>query len=87
MEIIIGVVLLIGAFALGQTTADREAAESQASLEREQRVASSEQGFLPRGCRYRVSGPLQRDLTLTYNRQQRNEQAGSTATKVAFGND
>jgi len=87
VEIVIGVVLLIGAFALGQTTADREAAESQASLEREQRVASSEDGFLPQGCRYRVSGPLQRDLTLPYSRQLLNEQAGSTATKVAFGND
>ena len=87
MEIIIGVVLLIGAFALGQTTADREAAESQVGLEREQSVASSEDGFLPQGCRYRVSGPVQRDLTLPYRRQLLSDQAGSTATKVASGND
>jgi hypothetical protein len=60
VEIVIGVVLLIGAFALGQTTADQKAAESRARLEREQLVASSQDGFIPKGCRYRVSGPVQR---------------------------
>ena len=87
MEIVIGVVLLIGAFALGQTTADREAAESQARLEREQRVASSEDGFLPQGCRYRLNGPVQRNLAVPYIRQRSNDGTGSEETRVGVGND
>ena len=35
MEVVIGVILLIGAFALGHTTADQEAEETRARLERE----------------------------------------------------
>ncbi len=67
MEVVIGVMLLIGAFSLGHTTAE-DAAETRTRLEREQIVESSEDGFVPQGCRYRVNGPVQRDLTVPYAR-------------------
>ena len=84
MEVVIGVILLIGAFALGHTTADQEAAETRARLEREQVVESSQAGFVPQGCRYRVSGPVQRDLTVPYTRQLSNDGAGSKETRVGL---
>jgi hypothetical protein len=64
VEVVIGIILLIGAFALGHTTADQKAAETRARLEGKEVVASSEAGFVPQGCRYRVNGPVQRDLTV-----------------------
>ena len=87
MEVVIGVILLIGAFALGHTTADQEAAETRARLEREQVVESLEDGFVAQGCRYRVSGPAQRDLTVPYTRQRSNDGADFGATRVGVGND
>ncbi len=87
MEVVIGVILLIGAFALGHTTADQEATETRARLEREQVVESPENGFVPQGCRYRVNGPVQRNLAVPYIRQRSNERAGSKQTKVACGNE
>ena len=75
MEVVIGVILLIGAFALGHTTADQDAAETRARLEREQVVESSEDGFVPQGYRYRLNGPVQRNLTVPYARQGSNERA------------
>ena len=76
MEVVIGVILLIGAFALGQTTADQQAAEAPARLEREPVVESSEDGLVPQGCRYRIDGPIQRDLTVPYSRQHPSGGAG-----------
>ena len=87
MEVVIGVILLIGAFALGHTTADQETAETRARLEREQVVESLEDGFGPKGCRYRVNGPVQRDLTVLYSRQRSSDGAGSTETRVGVGNE
>ena len=87
MEPVIGVMLLIGAFALGHTTADQEAAETRARLERERVVESLEDGFVPQGCRYLVGGPVQRDLTVPYNRQHSRDGTGSDETRVGVGNE
>ena len=87
MEVVIGVILLIGAFALGHTTADQEAAETRARLEREQVVESPENGFVPQGCRYRLKGPVQRNLAVPYIRQRSNDGRGSKETRVGVGND
>jgi len=87
VEVVIGVILLIGAFALGHTTADQEATETRARLERERVVESSEDGFVPQGCRYRVNGPVQRDLTVPYSRQRSSDGAGSDETRVGVGNE
>ena len=67
MEVVIGVILLIGAFALGHTTADQEAAQTRTHLEHEKTMDVLEDGFVAQGCRYRLSGPVQRDLTLPYS--------------------
>lgn len=69
MEIVIGALLLIGAFALGQTTAQQNAPDPRGLLADAEIVHSSEVGLVPQGCRYRSDGPVQRDLTLPYNRQ------------------
>ena len=69
MEIVIGAMLLIGAFALGQTTAHQNAPDPRGVLADAEIVHSSEGGLVPQGCRYRIDGPVQRDLTLPYNRQ------------------
>jgi hypothetical protein len=87
VEVVIGVILLIGAFALGHTTADQDAAETRARLEREQVFESLEDGFVPQGCRYRVNGPVQRNLTVPYSRQRSNDGTGSEETRVGVGND
>ena len=87
MEVVIGVILLIGAFALGHTTADQDAAETRASVEREQVVESLEDGFIAQDCRYRVNGPVQRDLAVPYIRQRSNDGAGSKEARVSCGND
>ncbi|MCP4304489.1 MAG: hypothetical protein GY788_06350 [bacterium] len=87
MEVVIGVILLIGSFALGQTTADQEAAETRARLEREQAVESLENGCVPQDCRYRVNGPVQRDLTVPYSRQRSSDGAGSILTRVGVGDE
>jgi hypothetical protein len=87
VEVVIGVILLIGAFALGHTTADQDAEETRARLEREQVVESLEDGFVALGCRYRVNGPVQRDLTVPYARQGSNDGAGSEETRVGLRNE
>jgi hypothetical protein len=87
LEVVIGVILLIGAFVLGHTTADQDAAETRARLEREQVVESLEDGFVAQGCRYRVNGPVQRNLTVPYSRQRSNDGTGSEETRVGVGND
>ena len=87
MEVIIGVMLLIGAFALGHTTADQEAVETRVHLEREPVVESLEDGLIPQGCRYRVNGPVQRDLTVPYRRHGSNDGAGSDETVCSVGNE
>ncbi len=54
MEIVIGVILLVGAFALGHNTADQEALNAQARLENEQAEATRRERFsvsrLPLPC-------------------------------------
>ncbi len=87
MEVLIGVILLIGSFALGHTTADREAEETRARLEREQVVESLEDGFIAQDCRYRLNGLVQRDLAVPYTRQRSNDGAGSKEARVSCGND
>jgi hypothetical protein len=87
MEIVIGVILLVGAFALGHNTADQEALQAQARLESEQAEATADNVFLSQDCRYRVSGTVQRDLTVPYSRQRRAEQTGSDSTRVAYRGD
>ena len=87
MEIVIGVILLVGAFALGHNTADQEALQAQARLESEQAEATADNGFLSQDCRYRVSGPVQRDLTVPYSRQRRAVRTGSDSTRVAYRGD
>jgi hypothetical protein len=87
MEIVIGVILLVGAFALGHNTADQEALQAQARLESEQAEATADNGFLSQDCRYRVSGTVQRDLTVPYSRQRRAERTGSDSTRVAYRGD
>ncbi len=87
MEVVIGVILLIGAFALGHTTADQEAAETRARLEREQVVESLEDGFVAQDCRYRLKGPVQRNLAVPYIRQRSNVGTGSEETRVGLRND
>ena len=82
MEIVIGAMLLIGAFALGQTTAHQDAPDPRGVLADAEIVRSSEVGVVPQGCRYRIDGPVQRDLTLPYSRQRlgvvsRSKEAGS----------
>ena len=87
MEAVIGVILLIGAFALGQTTADQEAAETQARLARERVVESFEDDSVSQGRRYRVDGPVQRDLTLPHSLQRSSDEAGSIETRAGPGNE
>ena len=87
MEIVIGVILLIGAFALGHNTADQEAANARARLDASKRKRPSQDGFLSQDCRYRVYGPVQRDLTVPYSRQRRAERTGSDSTRVAYRGD
>jgi hypothetical protein len=83
MEIVIGVILLVGAFALGHNTADQDTTQAAG----DQSVAASEESFLSKDCRYRFSGPVQRDLTLPYSRQRRAERTGSGSTRVAYRDD
>ncbi len=87
MEVVIGVMLLIGAFSLGQTIADQDTMETPARQKGEQVVEFSEDGFVPQGCRYRVNGPVQRDLTVPYSRQRWSDGAGSDETRVGVGNE
>ncbi len=87
MEVVIGVILLVGAFALGHNTADQDAAQARARAEGDREVAASQDSFLPKDCRYRFSGPVQRDLTLPYSRQRRAERTGSGSTRVAYRDD
>ena len=84
LEVVIGVMLLIGAFVLGHTTADPDVAETPARLEREQVVEPSKEGSAHQGCRYRVDGPVQRDLTVPFGRQRSSDGAGFGVTKVGL---
>jgi hypothetical protein len=87
VEVVIGVILLIGAFALGHSSADHEAAENRSVFEGNQVVESPDDGTVPQGCRYRVDGPTQRDLTLPYARQESNDSFGAKETPVACCSD
>ncbi len=87
MEVVIGIMLLMGALALGQTTADREGVQTRAGLEGGHVVESLKDGFVPRDCRYRVNGPVQRDLTVPYAPQGSNDGAGSVETSIVVGNE
>jgi hypothetical protein len=87
MEVVIGVILLVGAFALGHHAADEEAAQARARLESEQEVMVAGNGSVPQRCRYRASGPVQRDLTVPYSQQRLAFRTGSGSTKVALRND
>jgi hypothetical protein len=83
MEIVIGVILLVGAFALGHNTADQDTPRSAD----DQSVATSQESFLSTGCRYRFRGPVQRDLTLPYSQQRLAERTASGSTRVAYRGD
>jgi hypothetical protein len=83
MEIVIGVILLVGACALGHSTGDQDTTRAPG----DQSVADVQESFLSTDCRYRLSGPVQRDLTLPYGRQRRAEQTGSGSTQVAYRGD
>ena len=87
MEVVIGVILLVGAFALGHHAADEETAQAQTRLESEQAVVVGEHGFVPQGCRYRTSGPVQRDLTVPYSQQRLSAKTASGSTRVAYRGD
>jgi hypothetical protein len=84
MEVVIGVMLLIGAFVLGQNTADPDVAETRVRLEREQVVEPLKDGSVHQGCRYRVDGPVQRNLTVPFGRQRSSDGAGFGVTKVGL---
>jgi hypothetical protein len=83
MEVVIGVILLVGAFALWHNTADQDATRGAG----EQSVTAAQESFLSTDCRYRLSGPVQRDLTLPYSRQRLAERTGSGSTRVAYRGD
>jgi hypothetical protein len=83
MEVVIGVILLVGAFALGHNTADQDATRSAD----DQSVAASQESLLSTDCRYRLRGPVQRDPTLPYSKQRRAERTGSGSTRVAYRGD
>jgi hypothetical protein len=83
MEVVIGVILLVGTFALGHNTADQDATRAAG----DQSVAASQESFLSKDCRYRLSGPVQRDLTLPYSRQRLLERTDSGSTRVAYRGD
>ena len=87
MEAGIAAVLLIGAFALGHSTADQEAAGIQAPLVREGVVEPLYDDSAPQGCRYCVDGPVQRDLTLPYTHPQSNDRTGAKETRGAYCSD
>ena len=87
MEILVGTILLIGAFTLGHVTADPETAETQASLEHEQTASSFEVGVIAQGCRYDDDGPVSKDLTLPYIRQRLDDAAASATTTGNCRND
>jgi hypothetical protein len=87
MEVVIGVVLLVGAFALGHHAADEEAEQARARLESEQEVMVADDGLVPQRCRYRASGPVQRDLTVPYSQQRLAAKTASGSTRVAYHRD
>jgi hypothetical protein len=87
MEIVIGVILLVGAFALGHHAADEEAEQARARLEGEKAVAVADDGLVPQRCRYRASGPIRRDLTVPYSQQRLAAKTASGSTRVAYHGD
>jgi len=80
MEVVIGVILLVGAFALGHHAADQEDAQVRARLEGEQAVKVAEDGLAPQRCRYRAPGPIQRDLTMPYSQQRQTAKSDPDST-------
>jgi hypothetical protein len=80
VELIVGALLLIGGFTLGHVTADRETAETQASLEHEQTVSPFEDGVIAQACRFGDDGPVSRDLTLPYIHERLDDAPGSATT-------
>jgi hypothetical protein len=87
MEVVIGVILLVGAFALGHHAADEEAVQARARLEDEQEVMVADDGLIPQRCRYGASGPVQRDLTVPYGQQRLGAKTASGSTRVAYRGD
>ena len=87
MEVVIGVILLVGAFALGHHAADEEAAQARARLENEQEVMVADDSLVPQRCRYRASGPVRRDLTIPYSQQRLTARSDPDATRVAYRGD
>ena len=83
MEPVIALILLIGAFALGHSTADQGVAETEAPVVRESVIEPWYDDPAPQGCRYRVDGTLQRDLTLPHTHHPSTDRAGSELTGVA----
>ena len=83
MEVVIGVILLVGAFALGHNAADQGASRGAG----DQSVTAAQESFLSTDCRYRLSGPVLRDLTLPYSRQRLAGRTGSDSTRVAYRGD
>ena len=83
MEVVIGVILLVGAFALGHNAADQDATRGAS----DQSVTAAQESFLSTDCRYRLRGPVQRDLTLPYSRPRLAERTGSGSTRVAYRGD
>ena len=87
MEVVIGVILLVGAFAFGHHAADEEAAQARARLENEQEVMVAEDGLVPQRCRYRASGPVLRDLTVPYSQQRLAAKTATGSARVAYRGD
>ena len=87
MEAVIALILLIGAFALGHSTADPGVAETQAPVAREGVIEPGYDGPATQGCRFRALGPVQRGLTLPYPRHPSTDRAGSDLTGFACCRD
>ena len=83
MEVVIGVILLVGAFALGHSAADQDSLRGAD----DRSVAASQESFPSTDCRYCLRGPVQRDLTLPFSRQGLAERTGFGSTRVAYRGD
>ncbi len=68
-------------------TAKQVIVQKVREAEREQVVEPSKDGSAHQGCRYRVDGPVQRNLTVPYSRQRSSDGAGSIETRVGVGNE
>jgi len=87
VEAVIALILLIGAFALGHSAADQGLAETEAPVARESVVDPGYDDSATQGCRYRIDGPVQRDLTLPHTRHPSTDRTGSEPTGVACCRD